>query len=138
MFVDFFYILERIGRSRFPHIVPSPAEGPVNVGLSRVWMTFIPPLGPFWSKANAILTSTTGCLLISFTGAELPDFRGIDLDAAARELLDEWLKDPEALAQALGISQETVAGHVPGRADQSIFWIGSRNRTKPITAAADG
>ena len=43
-----------------------------------------------------------------FHGAELPDFTGIDLDAAAQELLQEWLKDTEALAQALGISEEQL------------------------------
>ncbi len=44
-----------------------------------------------------------------FRGAELPDFKGIDLEAAVKDLLAEWLKTPEALANALGISEEQLS-----------------------------
>jgi len=37
-----------------------------------------------------------------FEGVELSDLRAIDLDATARALLEQWLKDPEGLAEALG------------------------------------
>ena len=112
MFVDFFYTLRRSG------VPVSPTsflrlQKALNVGSSRGWMTSIQPLGPYWSKANAILISTTGCLRISFTVRNSPTFRGIDLDSTARELLEEWLKEPEALAQALGISREQLEGMSP-------------------------
>jgi len=48
-----------------------------------------------------------------FRGAELPDFKGIDLDDAARAMLDEWLEQPELLAEALGIGQEELQNLPP-------------------------
>jgi uncharacterized protein with von Willebrand factor type A (vWA) domain len=48
-----------------------------------------------------------------FEGAELPDIEGLELDEMARALLDEWLKDPETLAQALGMDPETAAKLTP-------------------------
>jgi hypothetical protein len=39
---------------------------------------------------------------------DLPDQEGIDLDEAARMLLEEWLRDPEGVAQALGVDPEEL------------------------------
>jgi uncharacterized protein len=50
-----------------------------------------------------------------FRGAELPEEAGIDLDEAARWLLEEWLRDPEGTARALGAGVEDLLRLTPGQ-----------------------
>jgi len=112
MFVDFFYTLRQSG------VPVSPTsflrlQKALKCGL-------VTGLDDFYTAARAILVKSERYFDIYdrvfahfFHGAELPDFRGIDLDAAARELLEEWLKEPEALAQALGISREQLEAMSP-------------------------
>jgi len=112
MFVDFFYTLRQSG------VPVSPTsflrlQKALKCGL-------VTGLDDFYTAARAILVKSERYFDIYdrvfahfFHGAELPDFRGIDLDSAARELLEEWLKEPEALAQALGISREQLEGMSP-------------------------
>ncbi|MFH0822526.1 MAG: hypothetical protein V2B18_07220, partial [Pseudomonadota bacterium] len=49
----------------------------------------------------------------AFRGAELPDFKGVDIDEAARAMLNEWLQHPDELADALGLSREELAKMSP-------------------------
>jgi uncharacterized protein with von Willebrand factor type A (vWA) domain len=112
MFVDFFYTLRDSG------IPVSPTsflrlQQALKAGL-------VTGLDEFYTAARTILVKSERYFDIYdrvfahfFHGAELPDFRGTDLMEAARALLDEWLKDPEALAQALGISQEEMKDMSP-------------------------
>lgn len=107
MFVDFFYKLRDSG------VPVSPTsflrlQKALRAGL-------VTGLDDLYTAARTILVKSERYFDIYdrvfahfFQGAELPDFQGIDLADAARELLDEWLKDPEALAQALGMSQEEL------------------------------
>jgi len=44
-----------------------------------------------------------------FKGVELTDPTQFDLTEAAKALLDAWLKDPQAIADALGIDEESLA-----------------------------
>lgn len=44
-----------------------------------------------------------------FEGVELTDPTEFELTEAAKGLLDEWLKEPQALAEALGIDEETLS-----------------------------
>lgn len=97
-------------------------------------------LNDFYTAARAILVKSERYFDIYdrvfahyFQGAELPDFRGIDLDAAARELLDEWLKNPDALAEALGISREKLQTMSP---DELIKYF--MDRLKEQTEAHHG
>ncbi|MBU2549855.1 MAG: hypothetical protein KKB20_15685, partial [Proteobacteria bacterium] len=48
-----------------------------------------------------------------FQGAEMPGFEGIDLDAAARALLEEWLQRPDEIAAALGEDPEELKKMTP-------------------------
>jgi uncharacterized protein with von Willebrand factor type A (vWA) domain len=43
-----------------------------------------------------------------FTGIEMPEAQGIQVDDSVRQLLDEWLKDPAELAKALGLTEEQL------------------------------
>lgn len=107
MFVEFFYLLRESG------IPVSPTaflrlQKALSGGL-------IENLNDFYTAARAILVKSERYFDIydrvfahKFHGAELPDFTGIDIAQAAREMLEEWLRQPEALAQALGMSQEEM------------------------------
>lgn len=112
MFVDFFYLLRDSG---------IPASPTSFLRLQKALKTgLITSLDDFYTTARSILVKSERYFDIYdqvfahfFHGAELPDFKGIDLDEAAKELLNEWLKDPEALAQALGLSQDQIQSMSP-------------------------
>ena len=48
-----------------------------------------------------------------FKGQELPELTDYELDEMTRALLAEWLKNPEEVAQALGITKEQLAKMTP-------------------------
>jgi len=48
-----------------------------------------------------------------FEGAELPDTEGLEIDEMARALLEEWLRHPREVAQALGADPEEIARMTP-------------------------
>jgi hypothetical protein len=107
MFVDFFFVLRDSG------IPVSPTsflrlQKALNQGL-------VEGLDDFYTAARAILVKSERYFDIydrvfahCFHGAELPDFKGVDLDEAARAMLQEWLKRPGELAAALGIDEEKL------------------------------
>ncbi len=107
MFVDFFYILKDAG------IPVSPTS---FLRLQKALASgLVESLDDFYTAARAILVKSERYFDIYdrvfahfFHGTELPDFKGVDLDALARELLQEWLNDPDALAQALGMNREQL------------------------------
>lgn len=107
MFVDFFYVLRDSG-------VPVSPTSFLRLHTA-LRSGLVEGLNDFYTAARTILVKSERYFDIYdqvfahfFRGAELPDFKGIDLDTAAKALLDEWLKDPEALAQALGITREQL------------------------------
>ncbi|HMK37405.1 MAG TPA: hypothetical protein VK463_20190 [Desulfomonilaceae bacterium] len=112
MFVEFFYLLRDSG------IPVSPTSFlKLQEALKKGIVT---GLDDFYTAARAVLVKSERYFDIYdrvfahfFRGAELPDFKGVDLEAAARELLAEWLKNPEALADALGITQEQINAMSP-------------------------
>jgi len=112
MFVDFFYMLRDSG------IPVSPTS---FLRLQKALKDgLVTGLDDFYTAARTILVKSERYFDIYdrvfahfFHGAELPDFHGIDIADAARELLDEWLRDPEALAQALGMTQEQLQSLSP-------------------------
>jgi len=112
MFVDFFYLLRDSG-------IPATPTSFLKLHLAMK-KGLVEGLDDFYITARTLLVKSERYFDIYdkvfahfFRGAELPDFRGLDIDAAARELLNEWLKHPEALAQALGLPPEAVAGMSP-------------------------
>lgn len=112
MFVDFFYHLRDAGIPVTPTSFLR-LHGAMKAGL-------VNGLDDFYTAARTILVKSERYFDLYdrifahlFHGAELPDFGGIDLDAAARELLSAWLEDPEALAQALGVTREQLQAMSP-------------------------
>jgi len=81
-----------------------------------------------------------------FEGAEMPDPDTIEIDEMAKALLDEWLKDPKIMADALGIDKSEISKLTPeelleyfkerlkeqtGRHDGGNKWIGTGG-TSPV------
>jgi uncharacterized protein len=112
MFVQFFFTLREAG------IPVSPTsflrlQKALGLGL-------VEGLDDFYTAARAILVKSERYFDLYdrvfaniFHGVELPDFTGIDLDASVRQLLNEWLQDPEGLAAALGMTQEQLKSMSP-------------------------
>ena len=112
MFVDFFYKLRDVG------IPVSPTsflrlQKALHLGL-------VNSLEDFYTSARSILIKSERYFDLYdrvfahyFQGAELPNPEGIDLDEAARMLLEEWLRDPESLARVLGVEEEELLHLTP-------------------------
>jgi len=43
-----------------------------------------------------------------FQGAEMPEYEGVEIDDLLRTMLEEWLRDPKELADALGIDEDEL------------------------------
>lgn len=112
MFVDFFYILRESG-------VPVAPTSFLRLHKALA-LGLVSGLNDFYTAARTILVKSERYFDIYdrvfahfFHGAELPDFKGIDLETAARELLEEWLKNPEDLANALGLPKDKIQSMSP-------------------------
>jgi uncharacterized protein with von Willebrand factor type A (vWA) domain len=79
-----------------------------------------------------------------FQGKELPDLDDAELDEMTRSLLEEWLKNPDEVARALGITEEELAKMTPEEVVQYFLdrlkdqteahhggskWIGTQGRS---------
>lgn len=112
MFIAFFYALRNAG------IPVSPtAFLTLHRALSRGLVTSI---NGFYTASRAILVKSERyfdrfdqVFAHVFQGAELPDAEGLELDELARALLDEWLKHPRALADALGVDEDRLSRMTP-------------------------
>lgn len=102
MFIDFFYTLKDVG------VPVSPTS---FLTLHKALGTgLINSLNDFYTSSRAILVKSERYFDLfdqvfahHFQGADLPDYSGVELDEIARALLEHWLKEPEVLADALGI-----------------------------------
>ncbi|HSR13752.1 MAG TPA: hypothetical protein VLS90_20050 [Thermodesulfobacteriota bacterium] len=108
MFVDFFYKLRDAG-------VPVTPTSFLRL-QKALGLGLITSLEDFYTSARAILVKSERYFDLydqifahHFKGAELPDPQGVDLDEAARMLLEEWLRDPEGVARALDVDPDELA-----------------------------
>jgi uncharacterized protein with von Willebrand factor type A (vWA) domain len=107
MFIDFFYTLKNVG------IPVSPTS---FLTLHRALQTgLVNSLNDFYTASRSILVKSERYFDLydqafahHFEGAELPDVSGVELDDIARAMLDQWLKEPRALAEALGIDESEL------------------------------
>ena len=112
MFVDFFYTL----RDRGIPVTPTSflrLQKAMNMGL-------VHSLDDFYTAARAILVKSERyfdtydqIFAHHFKGASLEDPTAVELTEIARSLLDEWLKNPEEMADALGIDKEKLKNMTP-------------------------
>ena len=107
MFVDFFYLLKKVG------IPVSPTsflrlQQALNMGL-------INSIDDFYTGARAILVKSERYFDLydqvfahRFQGVELKEPNEAELSEAVRALIEEWLKNPRELAEILGIKEEEL------------------------------
>lgn len=108
MFVDFFFSLRKVG------IPVSPTS---FLRLHKAMsMGLINSLEDFYTAARAILVKSERYFDLYdqifahvFRGVELREPTEIELGEVARALLEDWLKDPQAVARALGLNQEELS-----------------------------
>jgi uncharacterized protein len=112
MFIDFFYSLKAAG------IQVSPTSFlTLQKALS---MGLINSLDEFYTSARAILVKSERYFDVydqifahRFEGAELPDYQGVEIDDISRAMLEQWLKDPRTLAQALDMDEAELLQLTP-------------------------
>ncbi|MGD9331542.1 MAG: hypothetical protein PVJ53_09540 [Desulfobacterales bacterium] len=112
MFVDFFYTLKDHGVPVSPTAFLTLHRG-LKTGL-------IGSLSDFYTAGRAILVKSERyfdrfdqVFAHAFEGAELPDLEGLELDEISRALLEEWLRHPKELADALGVDEDQLQQLTP-------------------------
>ena len=107
MFTNFFYTLRQVG------VPVSPTSFlRLQKALSKGLITSV---DDFYTAARAILVKSERYFDLfdqvfahHFEGVELKDPTEFELAEAAKALLDTWLKEPRALAEALGVDEESL------------------------------
>ena len=108
MFTSFFYLLRQVG------IPVSPTSFlRLQKALGKGLITSI---DDFYTAARAILVKSERYFDLydqvfahHFKGAELKDPEEFELDQVARAMLEEWLKDPKGMADALGMDENELS-----------------------------
>ena len=107
MFLKFFYTLKEIGIPVSPTSFLTLQKA-LNQGI-------ISNLDDFYTCARSILVKSERYFDLydqvfahHFEGVPLPENDGFEIDEIARGMLDEWLKNPKALADALGIDEKEL------------------------------
>ena len=132
MFVEFFYKLKDAG------IPVSPTSFlTLQKALSK---GLIQSLEDFYTSSRAILVKSERYFDLYdqifahyFEGAEMPDIDGLELDNIAKALLEEWLKNPKQIADALGIDESALKKLSP---DELLDYF--KQRLKDQTERHDG
>jgi uncharacterized protein with von Willebrand factor type A (vWA) domain len=145
MFIDFFYKLKDQG---------VPVSPTAFLTLHRALKTgLVSSLDDFYTAARAILVKSERYFDLfdqvfahHFEGAELPDAEGFEVDEIARLMLEQWLRDPKTVADALGMDEKELSRLTPdelieyfkqrlaeqkGRHDGGNRWIGTGG-TSPV------
>ncbi|MGQ9653596.1 MAG: vWA domain-containing protein [Thermodesulfobacteriota bacterium] len=112
MFVDFFYMLKKVGipvtPTSFLRLHAALKKGLIN------------SIDDFYVGARTILIKSERYFDLydqvfahRFHGIEFKDPDELELTEVARAMLEEWLKDPQGLARVLGVSEEQLLKLAP-------------------------
>src|SRR5512139_3752737 len=107
MFVTFFYDLRENGIAVTPTAFLRLQKA-LALGLVTSWDDFYSVARAILIKSERDFDAYDEVFVRFFTGVEKRSPEGIAIDDAARALLNEWLKDPAELAQALGLTKEQL------------------------------
>jgi uncharacterized protein with von Willebrand factor type A (vWA) domain len=145
MFIDFFYTLKHHG------IPVSPTS---FLTLHRALKSgLVRTLNDFYTASRTILVKSERYFDLydqvfahHFQGADLPEPDEMILDDIARAMLEDWLRDPKTLADAMGVDESELSKMTPeelieyfkerlkdqdGRHDGGGKWIGTGG-TSPV------
>ncbi|MDD9301921.1 MAG: hypothetical protein HUK40_06045 [Desulfobacter sp.] len=145
MFLSFFYTLKDVGVPVSPTSFLTLQKA-LNQGM-------INSLNEFYTCARSVLVKSERYFDLydqvfahHFDGVPLPEDAGFEVDDMARAMLDEWLKNPKTIANALGVDEKTLKNMSPdelieyfkkrlkdqdGRHDGGNKWIGTGG-TSPV------
>jgi len=108
MFTSFFYQIKEVG------IPVSPTS--FLMLQKALSMGLILSLDDFYTASRTILVKSEKYFDIfdqifahHFEGADMPDPKGLEMDSLIESLLNEWLKDPKALADVLGLDESEIS-----------------------------
>jgi hypothetical protein len=108
MFTEFFYTLKKVGIPVSPTAFLTLQKA-LSLGL-------VNSVDDFYTAARAILVKSERYFDLydqvfahQFEGAELKDPTEVELAEVAKALLQEWLKDPEGMAEALGADPKELS-----------------------------
>ena len=107
MFVSFFYGLRDNGIAVTPTAFLRLQKA-LALGLITSWEDFYSVARSILIKSERDFDAYDQVFVCFFTGVEMPSPEGVKLDDAARSLLEEWLKVPEDLARALGMTEKEL------------------------------
>jgi hypothetical protein len=132
MFIDFFYKVKDYGIPVSPTSFLTLHRA-LNAGL-------ISSLEDFYTASRSILIKSERYFDLfdqifahHFQGVELPDYEGFEMDEMAKAMLDQWLKDPESIAEALGMDESELNKMTP---DELIEYF--KKRLQDQTEQHDG
>lgn len=132
MFTEFFYKLKETGVPVTPTSFLTLHKA-LNRGL-------VNSLDEFYTSSRSILIKSERYFDLfdqvfahHFEGAEMPEYDGFELDEMARVMLEEWLRNPRVLADALGIDESEISKLSP---EELIEYF--KERLKEQTERHDG
>lgn len=112
MFTDFFYTLKKVGIPVSPTSFLTLQKA-LNIGV-------VNSIDDFYTAARSILIKSERyfdlydqVFAYHFQGVELPDPSENELTDMARALIEEWLKNPKELADAMGIDESELSKMSP-------------------------
>ena len=117
MFVSFFYNL----RDRGIPVTPTSflrLQRALRLGAIRSLNNFYVVARSLLVKSERYFDIYDQVFAHHFEGVELPDPDEIELSEMAKLLLDEWLKNPEGVAAALGVNEEELQKLTPEELEQ--------------------
>ncbi|MFO7750063.1 MAG: hypothetical protein R6V54_08210 [Desulfobacteraceae bacterium] len=108
MFINFFYKLKEVG---------IPVTPTSFLYLQKaLHNNLVTSLDEFYTAARAILVKSERyfdlydqVFAFHFEGAQMPDKEGFEIDEMAKGMLDEWLKNPKKVADALGMDESELS-----------------------------
>ena len=107
MFVSFFYDLRDNGIPATPTAFLR-LQNALSLGLIITWDDFYTVARAILVKSERNFDAYDEVFARFFTGVEKRTPEELDIDDAVRALLDEWLREPDELAKALGLSKEEL------------------------------
>ncbi|WP_321495259.1 hypothetical protein [uncultured Desulfobacter sp.] len=139
MFLKFFYTLKDVG-------VPVSPTSFLTL-QKALYQGLITSLDDFYTCARSVLVKSERyfdlydqVFAYHFDGIPLPEDAGFEIDQMARDMLNEWLKNPKKMADALGVDENALKNMTPdelieyfkerlkdqdGRHDGGSKWIGT-------------
>ncbi len=112
MFIDFFFKLREVGLPISPTSFLTIHKA-LKMGLVNSLDDFYVTSRTILVKSEKYFDIFDQVFAFHFQGAELPNYDGVEVDDFLHSLLESWLKDPKAMGDALGLSEDQIQKMTP-------------------------